>query len=111
MQNNTKVIFFYLQIAILLVCTLQYVNCAGLLRTPKVYNALITTDENLTPSRAFPLIQPTIHETGIAAFPFGFHAYRYINPGLHSQFGPPRSDALFRSAPPHPYGAFPKEQV
>lgn len=36
------------------------IECAKLLRTPKVYNALITTDENLTPSRAFPIIQPVI---------------------------------------------------
>lgn len=35
---------------------------AALLRTPKVYNALITTDQNLTPSRAYPVIQPTIHD-------------------------------------------------
>lgn len=35
-------------------------ECAKLLRTPKVYNAIITTDENLTPSRAFPIIQPVI---------------------------------------------------
>lgn len=33
-------------------------NCAKLRKTPKVYNALITTDEELTPSKAYPLIQP-----------------------------------------------------
>lgn len=58
-------------------------------RTPKVYNALITTDENLTPSRAFPVIQPTIHETGIASFPFGvpYSPYRVYNPAV--RFAPP----------------------
>lgn len=40
--------------------TVALIDCAKLLRTPKVYNAIITTDENLTPSRAFPIIQPVI---------------------------------------------------
>lgn len=44
----------------------------GLRRKPKIYNALITTDENLVQSRAYPVIQPTIHESGIAHYaPFG----------------------------------------
>ncbi|KAH8271285.1 hypothetical protein KR018_005807, partial [Drosophila ironensis] len=47
-------------------------------KKPKVYNALITTDENLTSSRAYPVIQPTIHEPGYAPFgpynPFGFYS-------------------------------------
>lgn len=61
---------------------------AQLRRTPKVYNALITTDDNLTPSRAFPVIQPTIHETGIASYPYGvFSPYRVYNP--LTRFAPP----------------------
>ena len=36
------------------------IESAKLLRTPKVYNAIITTNENLQPSRAFPVIQPVI---------------------------------------------------
>lgn len=61
---------------------ISYTPATGQLRrTPKVYNALITTDDNLTPSRAFPVIQPTIHETGIASYPFGvFSPYRVYNP-------------------------------
>jgi len=35
-------------------------ECAKLRKTPKVYNALITTDENLSPSKAYPIIQPVI---------------------------------------------------
>lgn len=35
-------------------------DCAKLRKTPKVYNALITTDEQLTPSKAYPLIQPVL---------------------------------------------------
>lgn len=45
-------------------------DCAKLLRTPKVYNAIITTDENLTPSRAFPLIQPVIQPAIPVLSPF-----------------------------------------
>lgn len=61
---------------------------AGLLRTPKVYNAVITTDENLTPSRAYPVVQPVVHETGLA-YPFGafgpFGLYNAFNgyPGFY----------------------------
>lgn len=62
----------------------------GLLRTPKVYNAVITTDENLTPSRAYPVVQPVVHETGLA-YPFGafgpFGLYNAFNayPGFYQQ--------------------------
>ena len=45
-------------------------DCAKLLRKPKVYNALITTDEILTPSRAFPLIQPVIQPAIPVLTPF-----------------------------------------
>lgn len=86
---------------IFIIGIINYVNTAGLLRTPKVYNAVITTDENLTPSRAFPVIQPTIHETGIATYPFGpFNPYRFYNPPI-VHIGPP----VF------PQGLIPKEQV
>jgi hypothetical protein len=34
------------------------VECAKLRKVPKVYNALITTDEQLTPSKAYPIVQP-----------------------------------------------------
>lgn len=60
----------------------------GLLRTPKVYNAVITTDENLTPSRAYPVVQPVVHEAGLA-YPFGafgpFGLYNAFNsyPGFY----------------------------
>ncbi|XP_013135244.1 PREDICTED: extensin [Papilio polytes] len=36
-------------------------------RIPKVYNALITSNQNLEPSKAFPVYQPVIHD---AAFTF-----------------------------------------
>lgn len=45
-------------------------ECAKLLRTPKVYNAIITTDENLSPSQAYPLIQPVIQPAIPVLSPF-----------------------------------------
>ncbi|XP_058824937.1 tyrosine-protein phosphatase non-receptor type 23 [Topomyia yanbarensis] len=66
----------------------------GLLRTPKVYNAVITTDENLTPSRAYPVVQPVVHETGLT-YPFGgfgpFGLYNALNgfPGFYQPQPPP----------------------
>lgn len=56
-------------------------------KKPKVYNALITTDDNLTSSRAYPVIQPTIHEPGYA--PFGpYNPYGFYSPPL-VRFGQP----------------------
>jgi hypothetical protein len=61
-------------------------HAASLLRKPKVYNALITTDENLTPSRAYPVIQPVLQETGVAFSSFSspfvqpLPALRFFNP-------------------------------
>ncbi|XP_017771447.1 PREDICTED: uncharacterized protein LOC108558902 [Nicrophorus vespilloides] len=42
----------------------------GLVRGPKIYNALITSDANLTPSQAFPIIEPVLRTTALGvAFP------------------------------------------
>ncbi|XP_053983748.1 uncharacterized protein LOC128879008 [Hylaeus volcanicus] len=46
----------------------------GLLRIPKVYNAVITSNQNLSPSRAFPVIQPVIHRTAIGYVPPLYYA-------------------------------------
>lgn len=69
---------------------LKLANC-GLLRTPKVYNALITTDENISPSRSYPIIQPHIHETGLAypAYPFGgYNPFNVYDPYSPFSAGP-----------------------
>lgn len=50
----------------------------GLLRVPKVYNAVVTTNQNLSPSRAFPVIQPVLHRTAIG----------YVPPFYYSQVVP-----------------------
>ena len=44
----------------MLSASIALAESAKLLRKPKVYNAVITTDENLTPSRAYPIIQPVL---------------------------------------------------
>ncbi|XP_076751724.1 uncharacterized protein LOC143423940 [Xylocopa sonorina] len=50
----------------------------GLLRVPKVYNAVITSNQNLSPSRAFPVIQPVVHRTAVG----------YVPPVYYSQVAP-----------------------
>lgn len=71
---------------------------SGLLRTPKVYNAVITTDENLTPSRAYPVVQPVVHEAGLT-YPFGafgpFGLYNTFNhfPGFYQPQAAPGTNA------------------
>jgi hypothetical protein len=55
----------------LLICfvvtLLAGVVTAGLLRVPKVYNALISTNEKLVPSRAIEVSAPVLHPVGLAA--------------------------------------------
>ncbi|XP_069673481.1 uncharacterized protein [Periplaneta americana] len=48
-------------LACALVALLSDNASAGLLRVPKVYNALITTNEKLVPSRAIPISAPVLH--------------------------------------------------
>lgn len=67
---------------------------SALLRKPKVYNALITTDQNITPSRSYPIIQPHIHER-LTAYPF--HG---IGPSAYNSFG------LYDPYAPHLYPSF-----
>nr|XP_022915402.1 uncharacterized protein LOC111425538 [Onthophagus taurus] len=46
------------------------VTQGGLVRVPKIYNALISSDENLTPSHAYPIIEPVFRTTALGvAFP------------------------------------------
>lgn len=42
----------------------------GIVRVPKIYNALISSDENLTPSHAYPILEPVFRTTALGvAFP------------------------------------------
>lgn len=77
-----------MQIILFLFATVEYGYC-GLLRTPKVYNALITTDQNLTPSRAYPVVQPTIQAPYFYS-PLaynGFNPYGFYDPYASFNFG------------------------
>jgi len=39
-------------------------------KVPKIYNALITSDQNLSPSQAFPILEPVVKTTAVGvAFP------------------------------------------
>lgn len=72
-------IFFSLLVTIAAI--VQLTHSATLRRKPKVYNALITTDQNLTPSRAFPIIQPHLQET----YAYPSYSYRSYAPlGLYN---------------------------
>lgn len=57
-----------LQLILLFVST-AHLAVGALRRNPRVYNALITTDQNLTPSRTFPVIQPHIEYPSFAGGP------------------------------------------
>ncbi|KAL7729337.1 hypothetical protein ACLKA6_008911 [Drosophila palustris] len=86
---------------LLLALALCIASCQGarrLRKKPKVYNALITTDDNLTSSRAYPVIQPTIHEPGYAPFgpynPFGFYSPPLVRFGQPLVPGLPPNERL-----------------
>ncbi|EDW98268.1 vegetative cell wall protein gp1 isoform X2 [Drosophila yakuba] len=86
MQMEKHTILILLLLALIL-CADSSQAARRLRKKPKVYNALITTDENLTSSRAYPVIQPTIHEPGYA--PFGpFNPYGFYSPPI-VRFGQP----------------------
>ncbi|KAL6427323.1 hypothetical protein ACFW04_008710 [Cataglyphis niger] len=65
---------------LLITCALMTIAVAapGLLKVPKVYNAVITSNQNLSPSRAFPVIQPIIHRTAVG----------YVPPFYYTQIAP-----------------------
>ncbi|KAK0084400.1 hypothetical protein PV325_007093 [Microctonus aethiopoides] len=61
-----------------IIISINAVPSPGLLKVPKVYNALITSDQNLEPSRAYPVIQPVVHRTSVG----------YVPPFYYTQVGP-----------------------
>lgn len=65
---------------LLILCALTTAAFAapGLLKVPKIYNAVITSNQNLSPSRAFPVIQPIIHRTAVG----------YVPPFYYTQIAP-----------------------
>ncbi|XP_030370955.1 uncharacterized protein LOC115621441 [Scaptodrosophila lebanonensis] len=78
-MQKTKQTFLLMLILALSLNEAPTADARRLRKKPKVYNALITTDDNLTSSRAYPLIQPTIHEAGYT--PFGpYNPYAFYSP-------------------------------
>lgn len=66
-------------------------------RIPKVYNAVVTTDQNLKSSKAYPLIQPVLHEQ-YAYYPYGpFDSFPLYPP--YSPFSP-YPPVVFKPPPP-----------
>lgn len=68
-------------------------------RIPKVYNAVLTTDQNLKSSKAYPLIQPVLQEQ-YAYYPYGgpFDPFP-----LYPPYSPPYSPyppVVFKPPPP-----------
>lgn len=68
--NERNIFNSFSQVFLMLVLSVAFIESAKLLRKPKVYNAIITTDENLTPSQAFPIIQPVIQPAISILSPF-----------------------------------------
>lgn len=69
-------------LACIVMTLLVDIAVAGLLRVPKVYNALITTNEKLVPSRAIPVAASVLHPIGLApAVPAVFVTSPYITVG------------------------------
>lgn len=55
---------------LLVLTSLFILSNAGLVRVPKIYNALISSDENLSPSHAIPVVEPVLRTTALGlAFP------------------------------------------
>lgn len=53
----------------MLVAVLLTVESARLLRVPRIYNALITSDEMLIPSQAYPAVAPVLRPAFFVAAP------------------------------------------
>ncbi|KAL0851018.1 hypothetical protein ABMA28_006910 [Loxostege sticticalis] len=73
-------------------------------RVPKVYNALITSNQNLEPSKAYPVYQPVLHDA--FAFPFQpavFYGDFPLTNGLQPLPAAPPKDP--NAAPPPPPAA------
>ncbi|RVE48147.1 hypothetical protein evm_007207 [Chilo suppressalis] len=61
-------------------------------RVPKVYNALITSNQNLEPSKAYPVYQPVLHDFAFPFQPAVFYGDYPIGNGLQPVPAAPRKD-------------------
>lgn len=71
----------------LVVVLLTNQSAEALRRSPRVYNALITTDQNISPSRSFPVIQPHLEYPAFGSSWIGNpYSSPYLPPNYY-QFG------------------------
>lgn len=54
------VVLVLINAVIPLLCQRQQSQTGRLLRIPRIYNALITTDDDLIPSQAYPAVAPVL---------------------------------------------------
>ncbi|XP_013197102.2 uncharacterized protein LOC106140114 [Amyelois transitella] len=59
-------------------------------RVPKVYNALITSNQNLEPSKAYPVYQPVLHESYYPFQPAIFYGDFPLGNGIHRETAHPK---------------------
>ncbi|XP_053614134.1 uncharacterized protein LOC128677376 [Plodia interpunctella] len=59
-------------------------------RVPKVYNALITSNQNLEPSKAYPVYQPVLHESYFPFQPALFYGDYPLGNGIHRESAHPK---------------------
>lgn len=82
-----------------IICTLAVVSAyPGLLKVPRIYNALIKTDQNLAPSRAFPVLQPVVQRKALGYVP------PFYYPQFSPQFIPGFDQGNFGFHLPQPFG-------
>lgn len=69
-SGNINFFFVETMDKLLIFASLIILSNGGLVRVPKIYNALISSDENLSPSHAVPVVEPVLRTTALGvAFP------------------------------------------
>ncbi|XP_008553888.1 uncharacterized protein LOC103575750 [Microplitis demolitor] len=74
-----------------------------LLKNPKVYNVVVTSDQNLQPSQAYPVVQPVAQSQVVGYYPpyyGGYYPYPYGAYGPYGPYGP------YGYGPWGPYGPY-----
>ncbi|CAH0766433.1 unnamed protein product [Diatraea saccharalis] len=79
-------------------------------RIPKVYNALITSNQNLEPSKAYPVYQPVIHDFAFPLQPAVFYGDYPIGNALQPPTVPRDPNNALPSAPQPPAQAPPQPE-
>ncbi|XP_054277728.1 uncharacterized protein LOC128996427 [Macrosteles quadrilineatus] len=67
-----RAIAITLVLAALEVTAFPWADPAKLRRIPRIYNALITSDEQLLPSQAYPAVAPVLRPAPLAPYPYSY---------------------------------------